>query len=60
MALAEASPVINTQVVEIKPRIHPRACSSGERQPSVNIGENSFSMEQEVESLVPVSNGYLY
>ena len=27
---------------------------------SLKSGENCFSMEQEVESLVPVSNGYLY
>ena len=28
--------------------------SRAQRQPSLNISENSFSMEQEVESLVPV------
>ena len=30
------------------------------QQVSLNIGENTFSVEQEVESLVPVSSGYLY
>ena len=27
---------------------------------SLNIGENSFNKEQEVESFIPVSSGYLY
>ena len=36
----------------------PHICSRVERQPCLNIGEYSFSMEQEVESLVPVSNDY--
>ena len=34
--------------------------SRGQWQRSLNTGENSFSMEQEVGKLVPVSNGYLY
>ena len=38
----------------------PHTCSTGERQRSLNIGENSFTMEQGVESLVLVSNGYVY
>ena len=36
------------------------AGSRGEEQPYINIGENTFSMEQEVESFVLASNGYLY
>ena len=35
-------------------------CSTGEEQPYIKSGENSFSMEQEVEYLVPVSNDWLY
>ena len=36
------------------------ASSRDERQPGLNIGENTFSMEQEVESFIPVPNGYFY
>ena len=43
---------------ELKDSHH--ACSRGERYGSLNIGENSFCMENELESLVPVSNSYLY
>ena len=35
-----------------------RICSSGERQSSLNSGEISFRMLQEVEFLFPVSNSY--
>ena len=33
--------------------------STREEQPYIKSGETNFSMEQEVESLIPVSNGYL-
>ena len=32
----------------------------GEEQPYIKSGETTFSMEEEVESLVPPSNNYLY
>ena len=48
---------VNT--VQSRYKIHP-VLPIGERQPSLNIGENKCSMEQEVESLIPLSNGYLY
>ena len=32
-------------------------CTSSEWQLNINIGENCFSLKQEVESLVPVSTG---
>ena len=38
----------------------PRIYSRGEEQPYIKSGENTLSMEQEVESLMPASNGYLY
>ena len=38
----------------------PSTGSRDERQPSVNSGKNSFSMDQEVDFLVPESNGYFY
>ena len=34
--------------------------SMGEHQPYINNGETSISMEEEVEPLVPPSNGYPY
>ena len=38
----------------------PNTYSRNEEQPFIKSGETSFSMEQEVESLVPVSNDWLY
>ena len=37
----------------------PRTCSRGEEQPNVKSGETGVNLEQEVESLIPVSTGYL-
>ena len=41
-------------------RCSPRTCSTGQEQLYIKSAETSFSMEQEVESLIRVSNGYLY
>ena len=38
----------------------PLSCSRGEKQPYIKSGKPSFCMEQEVESLILVSNGYFY
>ena len=37
----------------------PSVCSRGKRQPSLNIRAISFTMEQELESLIPPSNAYI-
>ena len=38
----------------------PHTCSSDEKECSLNGAQNCFSLEQEVEFLIPVSNGCLY
>ena len=46
-------------IVRDRSNIHPYQ-SMGEEQPYVKSGETRFRMEEEVESLVPPSNGYHY
>ena len=45
---------------ELRQKIHPHTYNKGQEQPYIKSGENIFTMEEEVESLVPPSNGYHY